>query len=218
MSTVVYQGLQSHLESQMMMETKTLKLKLSSVPKLLFSQSLEMALQSLVIVPSDCDSKKPAADIPISPPSSYTVLFPTHPPCEKLHYVHPSANKHSSLSLHLCTENLGSETGSEFIENSIFSSSELFKIIPAVKKEQTRNRRQVCEQPKTKQFPPPLTTLYGSDSLHLRPYREDGRVILKATRAPISRGCCFQVDRSNGRVRLSLADSTMHIVCGGSKQ
>ncbi|CAM8996526.1 unnamed protein product [Rhodiola kirilowii] len=124
MSTVVYQGLQSHLESQMMMETKTLKLKLSSVPKLFFSQSLEMALQSLVIVPSDCDSKKPAADIPISPPSSYR-----HPPCEKLHYVHPSANKHSSLSLHLCTENLGSETGSEFIENSIFSSSELFKNI-----------------------------------------------------------------------------------------
>uniref|UniRef100_A0A7N0SYJ4 FAF domain-containing protein n=1 Tax=Kalanchoe fedtschenkoi TaxID=63787 RepID=A0A7N0SYJ4_KALFE len=220
MSTVVYQGLhQSRLESQLM-ESRTLKLKLSS-PKLVFSHSLEMALQPRVAaVPADCDSKK--LDGPISPNiGGWSILqslphTTTQTQFEKLQagpYVHPSAT-HSAFwlsekSLDLCTESLGSETGSEFIENSIFSSSACENKIP-VKREQRQARNREVAAAKKQLFPPPLTTMCGPDAIHVRAHREDGRLILKASKTPVRRSC-FQVDRSNGRLRLSFPGSNSTI-------
>ncbi|KAL9688451.1 hypothetical protein QQ045_032872 [Rhodiola kirilowii] len=202
MSTVVYR---SRLESQLI-ESRTLKLKLSS-PKVVFSQSLEMALQSCVI---DCDSKK--LESPNLGGWSCLQTLPNATPCEKLQapYVHPATKHYSSWwlsekSLNLCTENLGSETGSEFIENSIFSSPacSTTENKVQVKREQRQPRNRQAPERK-KELPPPLTTLRGADSLQVRPHRENGRLILKATTTPPSSGRCFQVDRSNGRLRLTL--------------
>lgn len=212
MSTVVHHGLHSRLDSQLM-EYRIQKLKISS-PKLSISQSLEIALQSCTIVPNDFDAKKLCSKITSLPPCDEKLID---------RYVHPSA-KHSSVwlsdkSLNLCTENLGSETGSELVENSIFSSSvcSSYESKISVKKVQKPIRnRQVL---KSNKFPPPLTTLCVPDCLHFKPCREDGRLILKATRSNQITRSCFQVDRSNGRLRLSLSDSTRSMItCHNSKQ
>jgi hypothetical protein len=57
---------------------------------------------------------------------------------------------------------------------------------------------------KTQNFPPPLTTIRGSESLRVRPHREDGRLVIEVTKVPPSTSC-FQADRSNGRLRLSFS-------------
>uniref|UniRef100_A0A7N0ZY49 FAF domain-containing protein n=1 Tax=Kalanchoe fedtschenkoi TaxID=63787 RepID=A0A7N0ZY49_KALFE len=222
MSTVVYQGFQPQL-----MESRALKLRLSS-PKLLFSQSIEIALQSRLFAPpeSDYSKKVDSPNVGVwsflqTPPSITTAETPSEKRLQGP-YVHPST-KHSSSwlsdrSLNMCTENLGSETGSEFIENSIFSSSSSSSLslaacendkIPVKREQQQARNRQVHER--KKQFPPPLTTMRGPDAILVRAHREDGsRLVLRASRTPAKRSC-FQVDRSNGRLRLSFSGSAMNV-------
>ncbi|KAK4425702.1 protein FANTASTIC FOUR 3 [Sesamum alatum] len=140
-------------------------------------------------------------------------------------YTHPLARKSSfsrlsAKSLELCTENLGSETGSDIVTDdcsSIFSSPPLSpssnstssrKSVDFDDWKQTtisssRNplHREASSCRKTKNFPPPLTTMSGSSSLQVRRHREDGRLIIEAVEAPF-RNSYLQAERSDGRLRL----------------
>ncbi|KAF3972034.1 hypothetical protein ACB098_02G022700 [Castanea mollissima] len=129
---------------------------------------------------------------------------------ENTTYVHPLAKRSWSMlsekSLELCTENLGNETGTDINESSIFS---LPSWDPSNSK--SGNMQQKSCQPlgaKSRKanplnFPPPLTTISGMESLRFRPHREDGRLIIKAFKAP-AKNTYFQAERSHGRLRLSL--------------
>jgi hypothetical protein len=118
-------------------------------------------------------------------------------------YVHPSMAIKRSLSeksLEICTENLGSENGSDdhhVFDEIIFSNSN-FEQQPrvAVNKKLTRS---------VTDFPPPLTTISGSSplgSIFVRSHREDGRLIVEAVKVPSPRPSVFKAERSEGRLRL----------------
>ncbi|KAH0748942.1 hypothetical protein KY290_028174 [Solanum tuberosum] len=114
-------------------------------------------------------------------------------------YIHPLCKRLNEHSLALCTENLGSETGTDqAIDNNIFSfSSREFKT-------EQSNYNKVMSYKNTqtsRKLPPLLTTLRGSNSLQCRPYREGGRLVIKAVEAPQIR-TYFHAERSNGRLRL----------------
>ncbi|MED6197757.1 hypothetical protein PIB30_059604 [Stylosanthes scabra] len=55
-------------------------------------------------------------------------------------------------------------------------------------------------------FPPPLTSMTDLGGLHVRPRRENGRLILEAVTSPPSQPY-FRAERSEGRLRLSLFES-----------
>ncbi|KAJ7954922.1 Fantastic four-like protein [Quillaja saponaria] len=113
----------------------------------------------------------------------------------------------SERSLELCTENLGNETGTDITEDSIDSFSSLDSKGGNFLTSKQPKPHQVLEAKKSnsKNFPPPLTTMRGSESLQVRPLREDGRLIMQAVKVPQSI-TCFQAERSHGRLRLSLVE------------
>ncbi|XP_040996474.1 protein FANTASTIC FOUR 3-like [Juglans microcarpa x Juglans regia] len=230
MATIVYQGLQSCLDSTHLVEPKTVRLKLSS-PTPHFSQPLELALRSCFL---DCKTKevgekyhrieevcnKPQNPLDKHSPSnpdlggwSFLQAMSINPegPKEAMEkeniYVHPLDKRSSSIlsekSLELCTENLGNETGTEIKEGSIFSLPASDSKGGNLPTREQRKSRQLFGAKKInpRNFPPPLTTISGSESLRVRPHREDGRLIIKAVKAPVTH-TYFQAERSHGRLRL----------------
>lgn len=127
--------------------------------------------------------------------------------------------------MELCTENLGSETGSD---TDFSLSSPDFRggngEISTVGKPNSRVEKEcriVTSQCADKlvwraelsrkemegrkvNFPPPLTTLSGSGSVRILAHREEGRLIVKAVGGPLenSTSASFRGERSNGRLRL----------------
>ncbi|KAJ8766221.1 hypothetical protein K2173_022280 [Erythroxylum novogranatense] len=217
MATVVCQGLQSCLDSQLV-ESRTLRLRFSS-PKPHFSQSLEFALRpcfsdsNILREPEEkCDHEEINQKVEhVSPKpdiggwSFLRSLPDTNQPSDKeTVYVHPlvkrSTSKLSEKSLELCTENLGSETGTDIIDINIFSLSKV-ESSSTPREQQSSRRRLEVKKANSRRFPPPLTTMTGSKSLQMRPYREDGRLVIKAVKSP-SMSSCFQVERSHGRLLL----------------
>ncbi|KAF5941743.1 hypothetical protein HYC85_019385 [Camellia sinensis] len=211
MSTVVCQGLQSCLESQLVETRTTLRLKLASPTKPSHneetnhnnSSNLDLGgwsfLQSL----------------------SNTSQNPSQNPKQALEresfYVHPmekrSLSTLSDKSLELCTENLGSETGTDMIETSIFSFHKMDTMLSVHKSDSEEGG----DKPKPRllqgmensgkanncrDFPPPLTTMTGCGSIQVRPHREGGRLIIQAIEAPTNHSY-LQAERSHGRLRLS---------------
>ncbi|MCD7466660.1 hypothetical protein HAX54_003578 [Datura stramonium] len=237
MSTIVYQGiLQSCFESQII-ETTTLKLKVPS--SIEFGRGPCMIENNIENLKEKCNynqvTKKP------SPTTSNLDLgggwsclhenLSKESILEKERgiYVHPLSKRSSyssrlsEKSLQLCTESLGSETGTDIIDTSIFSFSS-----PPIEKSSTltngdhmmtthqtesssssstwsRNCREIKSSTSNKKtcskFPPPLTTLRGVNSVQFKPHREDGRLIIKAVEAPLTHNY-LQAERSNGRLRL----------------
>ncbi|KGN57007.1 protein FANTASTIC FOUR 3 [Cucumis sativus] len=120
-------------------------------------------------------------------------------------YVHPLVKRSRSAlsdeSLALCTENLGNETGDDFVEDVVFS--DLINERSSMRKRVKSKRN----QGNNKVFPPPLTTIAGVDSIRVRSYREDGRLIMEAVKTP-ARLSYFHVERSHGRLRLSILKSS----------
>jgi len=114
----------------------------------------------------------------------------------------PSSLKLSPKSLELCTENLGNETGSDIVGSGIellsSHSSECGE--GEVREKQKRKARE------GRVFPPPLTTIRGSESIRVRPHREGGRLVLQLTKVPSS----FQAERSPGRLRLCFWTEVQH--------
>ncbi|KAF3457178.1 hypothetical protein FNV43_RR01835 [Rhamnella rubrinervis] len=228
MATIVCQGLQSCLESHLV-EPRTLRLKLSSSVPLLSQQPHELlAMKSLI---SESSSKEVSDKCQTSKNSDMgggwsflQALSNGSQQGQKLEkeslYVHPlvkrSASTLSEKSLSLCTENLGSETGTDIIddgdESNIFSEISVDSTegvnLPRMEEQREKQSSQclVAKKAKARSFPPPLTTISGRDSLHVRPHREDGRLIIKAVKAP-SKQSCFQAERTNGRLRLCLLEN-----------
>lgn len=227
MATVVCQGLQSCLESPLV-EPRTVRLKLSSSRPHL-SQALELDLKSCLFdsntkeVEDDCSIQEPCnksydhldnhgSSNPESGGWSFLQAISTLVPLDAKEkentYVHPLVKRSSSAlsekSLELCTENLGNETGTDIIEGSIFSlpsSDSEGGNLPTG--EQTRPRQLFgAKKVNPRKYPPPLTTISGSQSLRVRPHREGGRLIIKAVKAP-ERDSCFHAERSHGRLRIS---------------
>ncbi|KAJ6337114.1 hypothetical protein OIU76_006895 [Salix suchowensis] len=121
-------------------------------------------------------------------------------------YVPPNFKSSSSMlsekSLEMCTEGLGSETGSEGSESSDgtgFLSPENvdYETRAAPKLRQTRTTR------RTLSFPPPLSSIRGSNTVRVRPHREGGRLVLEAVTVS---SCHFHLhaERTDGRLRLHL--------------
>ncbi|KAG6432229.1 hypothetical protein SASPL_103803 [Salvia splendens] len=123
-------------------------------------------------------------------------------------YSHPLSknSKLSPKSLQLCTENLGSESGSDTFSDcsSIFSAS------PPLSP--TSDDRRAARIPpstdkycrKINNFPPPLTTMSGASSLQVRRRSDGGRLIIDAVEGPF-RNSYLHAERSGGSLKLSFA-------------
>lgn len=196
MATIVCHGLPSTLDS-LLVESRIHNLRLTS-PKQITYQ------------PIDLPSKTESKDDSWSSIQSLSKSNASHSQgLKESTYVHPNVKlpwqKLSSKSLELCTENLGNETGADILESSIdfisLTSSPCHKLDT---KEQKKNscRNMGGEKVRTKNFPPPLKSMRGLESLRVKPHRENGRLVIELTKVPSSVSC-FQAERSNGRLRLS---------------
>ncbi|XP_065863387.1 protein FANTASTIC FOUR 4 [Euphorbia lathyris] len=230
MATIVCQGLQSCLESQTLEPRTTLRLKLSS-PKLLSSQSLELAIKPCASESKINEERSPNPDNG-GGWSFLQDLSKSSLTNKENVYIHPLTNRYSSKlsdkSLQLCTESLGCETGSDISSehalifessSSEFGSEEESESevenssCAAMEEEENSNSnskpRQYLESKKAscRSFPPPLTTMSGVESIQFRPHREDGRLILMAVQVPAVQSC-FQAERTDGRLRLSFVNDS----------
>ncbi|GAV85715.1 DUF3049 domain-containing protein, partial [Cephalotus follicularis] len=224
MATILYQGLQSYLEPQLG-EPKTLRLKLSSRKphflqplELLDSKPKDLQDQNCYLVENTSnktdflhDNKLISANHELGSLCFLQALSPTsQPPNEandttKQAYVHPLQVKRSlsEKSLELCTENLGSETGTDdIIENSTIFSLSTYDTKSGNNYSPAREQPRKAEKANARSYPPPLTTISGSESLQVRSHREDGRLVVKAFKTP-PHHTTFQAERSNGNLRLS---------------
>ncbi|XP_014494950.1 protein FANTASTIC FOUR 2 [Vigna radiata var. radiata] len=131
-------------------------------------------------------------------------------------YVHPTVKRSSSIlsdkSLEMCTESLGSETGSNAGDStddvSLFSFDATIYTTLTTTTTTTDVTTTVanCESKRVNRacnFPPPLTTITDLGGVQVRPRREGGRLILEAVASP-SPCPYFRVEREDGRLRLCL--------------
>ncbi|KAK4379868.1 hypothetical protein RND71_001730 [Anisodus tanguticus] len=235
MSTIVYQGtLQSCFESQII-ETTTLKLKVPSTIE--FGRGPCLIENNIDNLKEKCNyqiTNKPSTTNPDlgggwSFLQNLSNISSKDSNLEKENdtYVHPLSKRSSyssrlsEKSLQLCTESLGSETGTDIIDTSIFSFSSSYSRIektpsssdnmmthqaesspPPTSSSSTWTRSSTSMKKCCSKFPPPLTTIRGLNSMQIRPHREDGRLIIKAVEAPLTH-TYLQAERSNGRLRLS---------------
>ncbi|KAL1543226.1 protein FANTASTIC FOUR 3-like [Salvia divinorum] len=139
-------------------------------------------------------------------------------------YTHPLSknSKLSPKSLQLCTENLGSESGSDTFSDcsSIFSASPPLSPTSDDRRAGFTDCRQRRIPPATdkycrkiKNFPPPLTTMSGASSLQVRRRSEGGRLIIDAVEGPF-RNSYLHAERSDGRLKLSFTTA----VCSGEEE
>ncbi|GJZ68262.1 FANTASTIC FOUR 1-like protein [Tanacetum coccineum] len=126
-------------------------------------------------------------------------------------YVHPmvkrSASALSSVSLEMCTESLGTETGSDVSESSDeFTLEEREKYRSLMRsKARAFDRKMVSQRKGGGGLPPPLTSISGSDgTVKVKPHREGGRLVIKAVSVSDC-GTKFEAERTNGRLKLSLS-------------
>ncbi|XP_077213563.1 uncharacterized protein LOC143848493 [Tasmannia lanceolata] len=132
-------------------------------------------------------------------------------PDSKTHssYIHPLVKRSSSSlskkSLEICTENLGSETGSEGFSSSPddldHSSSEIDEqVVERVEKYGNNYHGSIIKKSPPRSFPPPLPSL----SLHMKRHREEGHLVLEAV--PVRAHKIFHAQRHEGRLVLTFAE------------
>lgn len=136
-------------------------------------------------------------------------------------YVHPLVKRSGSClsekSLEICTESLGSETGSDGFsscpssengdtddeEENILGGTRMFEV-----ENQWRPVKYSYKKspPRRRSFPPPLPTLSGPDgeSLRMQPRRDNGRLVLEAMSVPSQNN--FRAQRRDGRLVLTLVN------------
>ncbi|OIV99258.1 hypothetical protein TanjilG_06563 [Lupinus angustifolius] len=141
-------------------------------------------------------------------------------------YIHPLVKRTKSClsekSLEICTESLGSETGSDGLVSSYPSSEteedkeEEHQQHQEVEVEEKEEKVIIEEEPKynysggaatkkypsSRSFPPPLPSL--GPSLHMRTHRDNGRLVLEAVSVPTNNNFCVQ--RQDGRLVLTFAN------------
>jgi hypothetical protein len=141
-------------------------------------------------------------------------------------YVHPLVKRSTSAlsekSLEICTESLGSETGSDIFSSN--APSEPSETGDAEEDKEELQQQQLESQhfdrdevpaPKNnyskkvspKPFPPPLPSLARCDgpSVHMHSHRENGRLVLEAVSIPSQN--YFHAQREDGRLVLTFADT-----------
>lgn len=122
-------------------------------------------------------------------------------------YVHPlsklSTSSLSTRSLEMCTETLGSETGSSIDPNlNEYSYLELERQ-STIRINQPKIR-EFCKKIRyNSSFPPPLTSISGNNGVKVQTHREGGRLVITAFTFSACR-IYFKAERKNGRLRLSL--------------
>ncbi|CAB4262941.1 unnamed protein product [Prunus armeniaca] len=224
MATIVCQGLQSCLDSHLV-EPRTLRLKFSAPVAHYFSPNPGVKSwfpeANYIEEPREekCHYEEPCINKPVDVHDNNKATSKTSDlggwsflqAVSNISQQDPHkgdkeiSTKLTEKSLELCTEDLGSETGTIITEDNIFSSdSEAEARGKNVMPREQQKKRQFSGGKKgnvVHSFPPPLTTISGSDSIQVRPHREDGRLIMKAVMAPTTQSC-FQAERSNGRLRL----------------
>ncbi|XP_076919916.1 protein FANTASTIC FOUR 3-like [Bidens hawaiensis] len=106
--------------------------------------------------------------------------------------------KLSQKSLELCTESLGSESGSDMSDNDVLFSVPASSLLV----NKSRNSRMESKKVLSRSFPPPLMTMSGPKPFQVRPHRESGRLVIEAIETDFGNSC-LQVERSDGRLRLT---------------
>ncbi|XP_058748630.1 protein FANTASTIC FOUR 1-like [Vicia villosa] len=206
MSSSLCQGFQSCLE-QGVMEPRVLTLKLAP-PGSNISPSLDQE-KPIIIINNECDKNDTNSSW-----SFLQNLTKTENGNNKV-YVHPTVKRSASMlsekSLEMCTESLGSETGS----NAGESSDDLSLLSCDTRNNVTNNNNNRgsnmnnCVSRRVNRasnFPPPLTSITDFGGVHVRPHREGGRLILEAMASP-SVSPYFHAERCDGRLRLSLVET-----------
>lgn len=116
-------------------------------------------------------------------------------------YVHPLTKRRLSMlsdkSLEMCTESLGSETGSHVGD---------YYVSPATVQE---NEKKPKKLNRAQSFPPPLK----STGLQVRPRREEGRLVLEAV-TTAEWNSIFHVERSEGRIRVEMVRDSVEETVG----
>lgn len=123
-------------------------------------------------------------------------------------YVHPmvkrSASTLSTMSLDMCTESLGTETGSDVSDSSDEFNWEERERFRRLQRSKARTFHRKVANHHRGGFPPPLTSISGSDgTVKVSPHREGGRLVIKAVSVSDC-GTKFETERTDGRLRLSL--------------
>ncbi|KAK4281161.1 hypothetical protein QN277_012686 [Acacia crassicarpa] len=202
-SSSLCQGFQSWMEPSQM-ETQIIRLKLAPPALLSLSESQEKPRNN------DEISTKVDKNADIGGWSFLLSLKKTEDPQNV--YVHPSEKHSSSMltgkSMEMCTESLGCETGSDNVsenmdEFSLLSSENSTTGYSRHNSEPTRSYSVTRRIKRSNSFPPPLTSITDLGGVQVRPHREDGRLILEAVATP-SVQPCFQAQRSNGRLTLTM--------------
>ncbi|PKA63741.1 Protein FAF-like, chloroplastic [Apostasia shenzhenica] len=153
-------------------------------------------------------------------------------------YVHPLLRRSSSLmsgkSLEICTESLGSETGSDGFSSaceldssfSPASSKGEFNYEEAEDEAEQEEEESTAEEQGRKElnavnyhcsigwrslprsFPPPLPSISRCDGpcIQMKPHRRDGRLVVTAVPVPAQN--FLHAERQAGRLRLSFIDSS----------
>ncbi|GAB2234890.1 hypothetical protein Droror1_Dr00004160 [Drosera rotundifolia] len=174
--------------------------------------------------------QKPQLDLWSSIISSAGTSITLPPP-----YVHPMAKRSASSlcekSLEICTESLGSETGSDGFssylpsepENSdsdedddgkpvelecwrAFNDSDEVRVSSVNVKYNYSTCRALLSP--VKSFPPPLPSLAdrgNGSNLQMRSRRQDGRLVVEAVTVPSQN--CFRAQRHDGRLLLTLTNT-----------
>uniref|UniRef100_K4AIH2 FAF domain-containing protein n=1 Tax=Setaria italica TaxID=4555 RepID=K4AIH2_SETIT len=123
-------------------------------------------------------------------------------------YVHPLVRRSSSLltqkSLEICTESLGSETGSDGFSDADGSSTD--RSCPGSDDE--REEAVAPRAPPPRAFPPPLPSLARrkvESTMEMRQERQGGRLLVRVV--PVPSSTLFRAQRRGGRLLLSFADT-----------
>lgn len=113
----------------------------------------------------------------------------------------------SEKSLEICTESLGSETGSDGFSSYPSSENgdsdeEEFEVEDQGKPVKYSYKK----SPPRRSFPPPLPTLSGPDGelVRMQPRRDNGRLVLEAMSVPSQ--STFSAQRQDGRLVLTLVN------------
>ncbi|CAL4938633.1 unnamed protein product [Urochloa decumbens] len=130
-------------------------------------------------------------------------------PAKQAAYVHPLVRRSSSLltqkSLEICTESLGSETGSDGFSDADGSATDRSDDDDREEESVVAPR---APPPPSRAFPPPLPSLARrkvESTMEMRQERQDGRLLVRVV--PVTSSTLFRAQRRGGRLLLSFADT-----------
>ena len=131
---------------------------------------------------------------------------PASPAPKQAPYVRRSSSLLSQKSLEVCTESLGSETGSDGFSDADGGTD---RSCPGSDDEGAEEEVGAAARgaAPARAFPPPLPSLARRTvgSLQMRQHRRDGRLVVEAV--PVLSNTLFRAQRRGGRLLLSFADT-----------